>query len=509
MNRSFCRFRNPAGALFLVLFSVIASTPALAQQDITAPTMSAFTFSPTAVNTTTSSATITATTQFSDNLSGVAGSLIRFLSPSGQQVTECNPRLISGSDLNGTYQCTLYLPPYSEAGSWFVQQVSVTDNVGNISYYYTSDLQALSFPTTLQVTSHQDITAPTMNAFTFSPMAVNTTTSSATFTATAQFTDDLSGVAGSLIRFLSPSSQQSTECNPRLISSTDLNGTFQCTLYLPPYSEAGTWIVQQVSVSDNVGNYRFYYTSDLQALSFPTTLQVTSQQDITAPTMSAFTFTPMAVNTTTSSATITATVQFSDNLSGVGGSLLRFVSPSGQQSAECNLRLISGNDLNGTYQCTIPFPAYSEVGTWVVQQVLVIDNVGNFRYYYTSDLLYLGFPAAVVVDVPSAIALSTSQIRTTASGLVYSRVSKAFTGSVTIKNITTTTINGPFQILFTALPIAVTLAHTAGTFNGSPFIMVPSVVSLAPGQTATVIVQFEAAPTSKVTFTPVVYSGSL
>ena len=40
--------------------------------------------------------------------------------------------------------------------------------------------------------------------------------------------------------------------------------------------------------------------------------------------------------------------------------------------------------------------------------------------------------------------LSAPQIVTTASGLAYSRATKSYTGTVTIKNNGTTTIGGPF-----------------------------------------------------------------
>ncbi len=115
----------------------------------------------------------------------------------------------------------------------------------------------------------------------------------------------------------------------------------------------------------------------------------------------------------------------------------------------------------------------------------------------------IAIPPATVQYVPIAV-----QVSTTASGLAYSRVSKMFSGTVTIKNISTSALNGPFQILFTSLPSGVTLANATGTFNGSPFITVPSVTSLAPGQSATVSVQFSDPSNVKINFTPVIYSGS-
>ena len=103
---------------------------------------------------------------------------------------------------------------------------------------------------------------------------------------------------------------------------------------------------------------------------------------------------------------------------------------------------------------------------------------------------------------------SAVQVSTTASGLLYSRVSKTFSGTVTITNTSGSTLNGPFQIVLTGLPSGVTLLNAVGTFDGSPYITVSS-TGLAAGQSATVSVRFSDVSMTKITFTPVVYSGSL
>jgi len=102
----------------------------------------------------------------------------------------------------------------------------------------------------------------------------------------------------------------------------------------------------------------------------------------------------------------------------------------------------------------------------------------------------------------------SSQLATTASGLVYSRVSQTFNGTVTVNNISGSVINGPIQILFTSLPAGVTLADAGGMYNGSPFITVPTVTNLAPGQAATVNVQFRDPSYARINFIPVIYLGS-
>ncbi len=120
-----------------------------------------------------------------------------------------------------------------------------------------------------------------------------------------------------------------------------------------------------------------------------------------------------------------------------------------------------------------------------------------------------GAVRAVCGPSPPPVIISPTEISTTASGLLYSRVSKTFTGTVTIQNISGSTITGPLEIAFTSLPSGVTLVNATGNFNGTPYITVPSLASLAPAQSATVNVQFSDPSMVSIKFTPVIYSGSL
>jgi uncharacterized repeat protein (TIGR03803 family) len=104
--------------------------------------------------------------------------------------------------------------------------------------------------------------------------------------------------------------------------------------------------------------------------------------------------------------------------------------------------------------------------------------------------------------------LPGSDVATKASGLAYSRVSRTFNGTVTITNISGSTISGPFQVLFTVLTAGVTLANATGNFSGSPYLTIAA-ASLASGQSATVSVQFADPSFVPITFTPVIYSGNI
>ena len=129
------------------------------------------------------------------------------------------------------------------------------------------------------------------------------------------------------------------------------------------------------------------------------------------------------------------------------------------------------------------------------------DLVGNVEGPKTA--------AEALTTVSTVTLLSAAQVSTTASGLVYSRVSQTFNGTATVTNISGATISGPFQMVLTSLTSGVTLRDATGTFKGSPYITVPSVSALAPGQSATVNLQFSDPSNVKISFTPVIYSGGL
>lgn len=153
-------------------------------------------------------------------------------------------------------------------------------------------------------------------------------------------------------------------------------------------------------------------------------------------------------------------------------------------------------------QTTVTSSTYNgQVGHTYGFYSIAQDLVGNIEPAKTS--------AEATTQVTQASPIPSGEISVTASGLAYSRVSQTFNGTVTIQNVSGNTIYGPFEVVFTALTGNVTVASATGTFNETSYLTVPAVGSLAPGQSATVSVQFKNPSNSIINFTPVVYSGSL
>jgi len=183
-------------------------------------------------------------------------------------------RLSSGTNLNGTWTATYTVPQFVEPGIWTIASMSLWDNAGNLQLYYASDLQAMGYPTTLQVTSTQDTQPPALTFFNYKPLTVDVTNGPATFSATAKATDNLSGVFGVGVSWVSPNGQTYVGGGMRLTSGTNLKGTWTATYTVPQFVEPGTWTIASMSLWDNAGNLKLYYASDLQTMGYPTTLQV-------------------------------------------------------------------------------------------------------------------------------------------------------------------------------------------------------------------------------------------
>jgi hypothetical protein len=101
----------------------------------------------------------------------------------------------------------------------------------------------------------------------------------------------------------------------------------------------------------------------------------------------------------------------------------------------------------------------------------------------------------------------TNSVSVTSAGLIYNRVLKQGTETVTIRNTSAQTISGPIQLVL-SLSAGATPANNTGTFSGNPYWTV-STGSLAPGASATVTVTLKYNAGTNVTTTASVYSGSL
>jgi hypothetical protein len=397
LTRTDTILKGLAIVLLMLLVALVMALPALAVQNDNLPSLTFFSYRPLSVNVTNGPATFSATAQAVDTVPGIFGVGVSWESPDGQTYVGGGMRLTSGTDFNGTWTATYTVPRYVEPGTWTIASLSIEDNLGNEQIYYASDLQAMGYPTTLQVASIQDTEPPSLTFFSYKPLSVDVTKAPATFNATSQAVDSVSGVSEVGVSWESPNGKTYVGGGMRLTSGTDLNGTWTATYTVPQYVEPGTWTIASMSLWDNAGNEQLYYASELQAMGYPTTLQVASIQDTEPPVLSYFDYKPLTVDVTNGAAAFSATAKATDNLSGVSAVGVSWGSPNGQTYVGGGMRLTSGTDLNGTWTATYTVPQYVEAGTWTIASMSLWDNAGNEQLYYASQLQSMGYPTTLQV----------------------------------------------------------------------------------------------------------------
>jgi hypothetical protein len=113
-----------------------------------------------------------------------------------------------------------------------------------------------------------------------------------------------------------------------------------------------------------------------------------------------------------------------------------------------------------------------------------------------------GVADSAAASVTITVVTPALTVQVTSSGLLYSRVTRTFNGTVTVTNIGGSAIPGPLHVGFADLPATVTLANATTVVSGIPFITLPD--GLAPGQSASFTVQFSNPSNVNIHYSPIV-----
>jgi YD repeat-containing protein len=194
-----------------------------------------------------------------------------------------------------------------------------------------------------------------------------------------------------------------------LVSGTAQNGAWAATFTIPQYSESGIWKVQSLILQDAANNSETLNAASIGALGFSPNLTVSdSSPDLSPPQLTGFSLAPQTLDTSIGTQIVTATLQTTDNLSGVSFS---FATPNftfaygpittnptkTKQIITFTCHMTGGTPQNGTWQCPITFPAFSDAGAWQISQVTLKDADTNTVNYSTAQLQALGFPTVINV----------------------------------------------------------------------------------------------------------------
>lgn len=384
------RIEGLCRVLLCVLIAVGAAAGVLADCDLAPPDLVDFEFTPTAGDTTAGSVDVTCSMTVSDLLSGVVSSECSFMSPTFIQSRSCVAESPSaGSPQNGTFECTVTIPQYADAGVW-TASARLEDRVGNERSLFSFELAAAGLPTELTIASVPDLLGPTVSLVSLAPDTINVDASDQTVTCAMTLTDALSGVDLATCQVQSPDVFQVAACTASAPSSGDRNdGVFSCDITIPRYSDSGDWTAQGSAI-DRAGNTSPFFQGVLTVNS--------TNEDIVGPTLTDFTFAPGTADTGSADAIITCTMDVTDAPAGTRFAACTFLGPGGDQEQACFAELPTlGTDQNGTYECDLTLPAYSEGGSWSAG-VSLLDRTWNGTGLDAAALAGQGFPSILAVD---------------------------------------------------------------------------------------------------------------
>ncbi|MDR3686164.1 MAG: hypothetical protein P4L93_04315 [Coriobacteriia bacterium] len=411
--------------------AALGPSAALAAQDQTPPSVTAFSLTPQSVNTESQDQTITLTVTLTDDQSGVStandggyNTVFYLKAPSGTQYVTALPTRVSGTQLNGVYQATMVLPRGSTKGVWTVWDFFVIDKVGNTRDLRKADLEAKFGAGVANVTNtaaDDDSVAPNITAFSLTPQTVNTESQDQTVTVKMTLTDNQSGVStvgdgkyNTVLYLKAPSGSQYVTLLLKRVSGDDRNGQYEATAVLRRGATQGVWTVWDLYLIDKLQNTKELTAADLNSSFGAGAANVNNtatHSDSTAPLITSFDISPQTIDTDSQPQTLTLTVELTDTQAGVStawdgpySSVLYLQPLIGSQYTTFNLKRVSGTDMDGIYQASVVLPQGAKEGVWVVWDMFLTDKLGNTRELHADDIngLLPGSKGVTVVNTALA-----------------------------------------------------------------------------------------------------------
>lgn len=247
-----------------------------------------------------------------------------------------------------------------------------------------------------------DETPPALVALSFAPQPLNLTTADSTLRVSFRATDAGAGVSRVSVTLRSPGGQQSRSCAATSFSlppgTPTQDVSWSCTIAFSRFSAQGAWTVNSLQLTDGRGSTASLNAAAVQAAGLPATVSVVSPgEDLAAPTLTAFTFTPDSVALGSTGASVTFTISVEDAGAGISSIGADFWRTDISRSLSCLPALASGTAAKGVWACTIHIPSGTPAGSWPLSTVFVRDRAGNVRQYDPATLAAGGSPTVLKV----------------------------------------------------------------------------------------------------------------
>lgn len=260
------------------------------QSDVTAPQLTQFNVSPTAINTGADRQNVTVTLTATDDFSGVNWGFVRFEDPTGNQIETgyFGPfEIKDGTSLDGRYEFNTDIRRYSRNGLWRLREIYLYDEIGNKRILKRSDLPGGSVDA-FTVSGTTDTMAPELTGLAIQQAPVNVSSRPQSVKVSFTATDELIGVDWIEMTYSHSSGadlkvSRSQRGENVFSSGNALNGSFDYWLEVPMGSRNGLWQLTLVDVYDFTGNKTSFTTAQLVARGFASSFIVTGGSAVSTP----------------------------------------------------------------------------------------------------------------------------------------------------------------------------------------------------------------------------------
>lgn len=423
------------GLLFFQFFANFPVRESRADiEDVSPPQLIEFAFDKETINTEDGEDTQTLTVRLTDDITGVGGTPQCRVNPASNDYLTYDFvfELISGDKMDGIYGDTVTFPQFIANGEWVVRYCFFEDAIGNQVFLYLEDLESIFGENTARFTNVStvvDTTAPELTAFEVleAYREVNTEEEDQQVKIAFTLVDDMAGGSVEDLPWviiespIVPGRDQSRvrQFMIELTGEDELEQTYEGTATLARGIMNGVWKIKFVYLWDKVKNSRDYSTDDLTqefGAAAVSVNNIAATFDASPPQITSFSITPTEFNTSQGGVELEITMRLTDNMSGVNttgegpdysGSptQVRIRPLIGTQLRDfIDLTLVEGNDLDGTYSATLTLPQYSKVGIWQVENIYLVDKLGNDRFIDTDELLEIVPDAEGITLVNTATA---------------------------------------------------------------------------------------------------------
>jgi hypothetical protein len=229
-----------------------------------------------------------------------------------------------------------------------------------------------------------DTNAPVLASLTITPGSIDTSDGPVVVTFIAHITDETGLSIGgrvplSSISLIGPGGQQRANADvsqAQRISGSATDGTYRTTTTMRWHSEPGAWSAT-VTLYDIAGNSRTATAPGVNQ---------SGAGDTTPPQLVSLAVSPPSVDTALASASIAVSARIADDMAGVSDGLgiaasqVVFRGPTGAHHVRATLDIAhraNGDVLDSLFTVNVTLPRWSEQGTWSVESVELVDEVGN------------------------------------------------------------------------------------------------------------------------------------